>query len=212
MSKKYLWKSMRMGLKSEYGKINWKMGEWRKVTGELEMCENGFHASERIIDSMHHIAMECLAKVEVRGDHLEQSNKQCWEEMRIVKAWNWEKKDSVSLAIYATSLVLKNFEKVYPNDKRPRQAIQSARKWLKYPTEENRLAAGSAALSATWSVWSAAESAERSAAWSAESAAESAARSAAWSAAGSAAGSDKVLNKIEAWIKRRIKTLEEEKT
>jgi len=184
--KKHLWKSMRADLKSAHGNTKWKIGEWNKVEGELEMCNNGFHASEKILDSMNYVSMEILAKVEVRGKHSEQSDKQCWEEMRIVKAWKWEKKDSVALAVYASSLVLENFEKAYPNDKRPRQAIQAARRWLKHSTGKNRLAAESAAR-----------------------AARSAASSAAESAAKGAVASDKVLNKIEAWVKRRIKSSEE---
>ena len=180
MSEKYLWKSMRMGLKSAHGKINWEIGKWYKATGELEMCSNGFHASKKILDSMTYVNMECLAKVEVRGYHLEQSDKQCWEEMRIVKAWKWEKKDSVAMSVYAASLVLKNYENAYPDDKRPREAIRAARKWLKNPTEKNRLAAESAA------------SAARSAAWSAESAARSAAH-------------QKTMDKCEEFIQNRLK-------
>ena len=65
---------------------------------------------------------------------------------------------------------LKNFERDYPDDKRPREAIAVARRFdLGLATEEERSAAESAARSA------------------AESAAESAAWSAAWSAAESAA-------------------------
>ena len=62
---------------------------------------------------------------------------------------------SVKLAIFAAELVIKNFEDKYPNDKRPREAIEAAKKWLELQTTE----AASAARSAAWS----AESAERSA-------------------------------------------------
>ena len=76
--KTYLWKSMEKNLKSAYGKINWKVGEWQKIKGDLCMCDNGFHASEKILDSMSYVHMEILAKVEVRGDVKKQSDKQCW--------------------------------------------------------------------------------------------------------------------------------------
>lgn len=79
---------------------------------------------------------------------IEQDDKQCWEEMRIVKKVNWNKKDSVSLAIYAAELVIDNFEIRYPNDKRPREAIEAAKRWLKNPTEKNRSAAASMANAA----------------------------------------------------------------
>jgi len=224
----YLWKAMRKNLYSHYKKKKWQLGEWYKVKGTLEMCWNGFHASEKVIDSMGYVPMECLAKVEVRGDNEKQSDKQCWREMKIEKVYRWEKKDSVALSIYAAELVIKNFEKKYPSDKRPREAIQAAKKWLKNPTKKNQDAARSAesaawsAASAAWSAESAAWSA-RSAAWSAESAtwsarsAASATWSAAWSAAWSArsaasaasARSAAILDKIESWIQKRIKTLEE---
>ncbi len=88
-------------------------------------------------------------------------------------AWaNWtitkflSHKQAVQYACYSAKQSLHLFEKQFPKDKRPRKAILAALKWAKFPTEENRLAAESAARSA--------ESAE-SAAWSAARSAESAA-------------------------------------
>ena len=75
---------------------------------------------------------------------------------------------------------LSNFESVYPNDNRPRLAIEAKEKFIKGEITEEELSAADSAAS------SAAESAARSAAWSAESAAYSAAYSAARSAAWSA--------------------------
>ena len=121
------------------------------------------------------------------------------------------KEQNVAWSIKCAESVLSNFESVYPNDKRPRQALKAAQAYLNNPCEETQSAAESAAESAArsaWSAawaaaWSAAESAARSArsaarsarsaesaesaVWAAaRSAAESAARSAAWSAAESA--------------------------
>src|ERR1019366_3169361 len=92
---------------------------------------------------------------------------------------------SVILACECAKRVLVHFEKEYPKDMRPREAIDAALLYVQKPTAKNK----SAARSAAWSAARSAESAARSAAWSAESAAwsaawsaESAARSAAWSA------------------------------
>ena len=214
---KTLYKVFKKDLESNHGNIKWEVGKWQKHKGKLEMCYSGFHASENVVDAMSYTSAEEIALVEVKGKHLVQDDKQVWESMRIVKVSDWKKEDSVSLAIFAAELCIKNFEKECPDDKRPRNAIKAAKKWLKNPTEKNqsaawsawsaawsaaRSAAGSAAESAAWSARSAAGSAARSAAWSAarsvawsaaesvaRSAAESAARSAAWSAARSAAGS-----------------------
>jgi hypothetical protein len=103
----------------------------------------------------------------------------------------------VSYAVFAAEQVIANYEAVYPNDTRPRDAIEAAKKCISDPSEANKSAADSAAESAAESAarsaaWSAAESAARSAADSARSAwsaADSAARSAADSAARSAADS-----------------------
>ena len=179
---------MKAGLKSSKGNIKWEVGKWYKHDGEVSLCNGGFHASENIIDAMGFVNMGVLAKVEVKGKHEKQDDKQAWEYMKIVKAWKWEKKDSVALSIYAAELCIDNFEKKYPDDKRPRQAIEAAKKWLEDPTKANQIAAESAASAA----WSAA-----SAAWSA-----------AWSAAESAE-KQKILDKCHDWIVKRTKSLEE---
>jgi hypothetical protein len=102
--------------------------------------------------------------------------------------------------------VLPLWEAKYPDDKRPRQTIEVARRYAEgRATEEERAAAWAAARAAAWAAawdaarddawsaardaaWAAAWSAARDAAWSAaRDAAWCAARSAAWSAAGDAA-------------------------
>ena len=177
---------MKAGLKSSKGNIKWEVGKWYKHDGEVSLCNGGFHASENIIDAMGFVNMGVLAKVEVKGKHEKQDDKQAWEYMKIVKAWKWEKKDSVALSIYAAELCIDNFEKKYPDDKRPRQAIEAAKKWLEDPTKANQIAAENAAENAAWS----------------------AARSAAWSAAESAE-KQKILDKCHDWIVKRTKSLEE---
>ena len=180
-----LWKVFKADLKSNNGNVKWELNKWNCCPDKLAMCQSGFHCSKRIIDAMEYTNCEGITRVEVKGKHLKQPDKQVWEYMRIIKVYDWKKEDSVSLAIFAAELVIKNFEKEYPDDKRPREAIEAAKKYLKGKISRSAESAGSAARSA----WSAARSAES--AWSAEStwsAAESAAESAwsAWSAAGSA--------------------------
>lgn len=104
-------------------------------------------------------------------------------------------------ACFSAYQSLENFEKIYPNDKRPREAIEAALKWANDPTEANKSAVESAAMSVAMSVESvesaamsaamsveSAMAAAMSAAWSVESVAMSV-ESAAWSAAMSAARS-----------------------
>ena len=178
-------------IKSENGSppCYWKIGEWKKCDKNLRLCNDGFHCSKKPLDALRWVAGEILAIVETKGDVIKDTDKECWSNMRILKVYKWTKKDSVALSIYSAELVLKNYEKIYPDDDRPRKAIEAAKRVLEHDTAKNR--------SAAWS----AESAAESAAWSARSArsAESAARS-----AGSAA-----LNKINKWIIDHIKELKE---
>ena len=138
---KTLWKSMKAGLKSANGNIDWKIGEWQTVKLPLDICGNGFHASENVIDAMGYVPVEIIARVEVDGAHEEQEDKQCWERMRIIEVRIWEKADSVALAIFAAELVLENFERVFPEDKRPRLAIEAAKEWMRNPSESAESAA-----------------------------------------------------------------------
>ena len=82
------------------------------------------------------------------------------------------KKQNVQLAIYSAELVLPEFEKAYPDDARPRQAIEAAKAYLKRPCKQTKEAAGRAAEEAGRAAWAgragrAARAAE-DAAWAAE--------------------------------------------
>lgn len=195
MKKRY--KFLRENFKSNNGNETWKIGEWKKHNGELNMCYAGFHCSTEIGQAFSFVQGEILAEVEVRGKSIIENEKENWSEMRIIQAWKWQKTDSVSLAIFSARLCLKNFEKIYPDDKRPREAIKATEKWLEKSTKENEVAAEAAA--------GAAGAAAELAAWSAEAAARSArsAEAAAWSAA-----KKDNLQKIYKWFDKRINELE----
>ena len=119
-----------------------------------------------------------------------------WANWLIVRCM--DRKQYIRYAVYAAKQCLPNYEKVYPDDKRVRDAIKAAEKVIKNDTKENRSAA-ERARSAAWSAanvarraaWSAANVARSAAAWSAANAARSAAAAkseaaAAWSAAAAA--------------------------
>jgi hypothetical protein len=205
--KKLLWKSMKAGMTSGSGSLGpWKVGEWRKHDAPLEMCRAGFHASVRAIDAMQYVNCEVLALVEVKGKHLKQGDKQVWSGMRVVKAYRWTKPDSVAMAIFCAESIIGIFEKEYPDDKRPREAIEAAKAWLENPTEENRHAASAASAAYAYS----ASSAAYAAAYAAASAASSSAVSAFYAASASnAASAEETLDRIDAWIMKRVKTLKE---
>ena len=188
-----LYKFLRTDLKSDSGNISWKIGEWRHED-DLNICHHGFHGSKKILDALSYVKGEVLAVVEVKGKSIKQSDKECWSDMRVIHAYEWTKEESVRLAIFAAEQVIGIFEKKYPNDKRPREAIEAAKKYLENPSE----AAARAAWAAAWAAaaaaraaWAAAAAA-RAAAWAVEAAARAAAE--AWAEAAARA---------EAWARRR---------
>ena len=167
----YLWKSMQKGMKSSHGSIKWKKGKWF-IEDNISICNRGFHASENVIHAMGYVSCEVLAKVEVRGEVIRQDDKQVWSEMRIVEAYEWTKEDSVKLAIYAAELVIEIYEKKYPNDDRPRKAIEAAKAYLKTPSDAAADAATDAAAYATDAAAYAAYAAARAVAYAARAAAK----------------------------------------
>jgi len=148
------YKFIKQDMNSIKGGTKWRLKQWKKHKGEINLCQKGFHATRTALQSLDY-----------------------------PYGPRWF---TVEFAIKCAKRCLKNFEKEYPEDKRPREAIEATKNWLKKPTKKN----GSAARFAAESAWSAAWSARSagSAARSARSAAESAAMSA-WSAAMSAAES-----------------------
>lgn len=142
--------------KSEYRDHYWEMDKWYKTEGELEMCGNGFHCSKRIGDAFHHVQGNVLAEVECRGKNLKDDDKEVWEEMRVVRAWKWTKIDSVKLAIFTAEQVIDIFEGKYPEDDRPRKAIEAAKNFIKNPCEETQAVARNIwAAGDDWANWAA---------------------------------------------------------
>ena len=82
-----------------------------------------------------------VVKKLIKQDKLDWAN---WLIVRVMK-----RKQQIQYAIYAAEQVLDIFEKEYPDDKRPREAIGAAKKVLKNDTKENREAAASVAFVAS---------------------------------------------------------------
>ena len=165
----------------------------------LGMCNYGLHASVNPVDPLQYIYWDdaIICRVELSGKMIIGNDKICAENMKVL--WMAECDKTIhEFAVWCAEQCLHEFEKKYPDDLRPRQAIEAKRKWLKGEISNEELyAASSAASSAAWSAAS-------DSAWSAASdSAWSAASSAAWSAARSAASDaqnkqlTKMLNKLK---------------
>jgi len=78
-----------------------------------------------------------VVKALIEAEKLDWAN---WTIVRIM-----EYKQYVSYAVFTAEQVLDVFEKKYPDDKRPRTAIEAAKKCVNDPSDENKKAAATAA-------------------------------------------------------------------
>ena len=215
-------------MKSKNGDQKWEAGKWYKHEGKLSMCSSGFHACESPLSSLKYVYGDRWFEVQARGKIVRKGDKVVASAMRLVRELDVETL-LVPFSYLCARRVLKNFEEVFPNDDRPRKAIEATEAYVKCPCEKHKVAARSAARSAAWSVslsvaWSAnsAASFARSAARSAEFAARSAASfaaesarsadSAAWTAALSAksailSAEESAKSAERKWQKEQLKEL-----
>ena len=111
---------------SEHDGSPWEIKKWRAVKPpEREVI--GLNCSTFIQDALRYVNGTVLAKVQYTGKVIETQDKVTCEKMRITAAWEWGREQSVKMAIFSAEEVLPNFEKSFPDDKRPRQAIAAAR-------------------------------------------------------------------------------------
>ena len=158
-------------------------GKWMPKIDDIELCERGYHFFRR--EDLVYWLDEEIWEVKVRGDILFGDDKGVAQQARLIrKVETWNEKTARLFAADCAENVLHIWEKEYPEDKRPHDAIAAARSYAHGEiTFEEMSAAWYAARSASVSAWYAAGSAW----YAARSAAGYAARSAAGSAAGYAA-------------------------
>ena len=120
--------------------VKWKLDKWRKHSGRLEICQAGFHASEDPYDSLKYVYGPRWCMVEAKGKILKDSNKFVATEMRLVTELP-TKRIAVRFAVACARHTLDRFEVKFPNDKRPRNAIEAAEKWLNSPSQQAESAA-----------------------------------------------------------------------
>ena len=133
------------------------------------LCESGWHGVEEK-DVLKHLpgVGAVLYEVEVRGEVVRGGDKFCAESMRFKYVVGEATERNLRLFVCDVAEdVLSAFESKYPNDLRPRTAIEVSRRYALGEASRDELTA------ACWAARSAADSAARSAA-------DSAARSAAY--------------------------------
>ena len=146
--------------KSLNGNITWKLNEWQETQESLKLCESGFHACRTPLESLQFIYGDKFCIVEADGTIIDGDDKFVASRMRIIKELP-TKEIFVRFAIECAKHTLSNYEQMYPNDNRPRLAVEAAEECLLSNfSKESTLKAESAAWSAAKSAESA-ESAEK---------------------------------------------------
>lgn len=167
--------------------VEGKPGEWMPfIEGTLTPCKNGYHILT--INQLLPWLNEAIFEVEVKGEIVSQSDKSVCREARLLrKLETWNEQTARLFACDCVERVLPIFEKCYPNDQRPRQAITITRLFAEGKATQEELdvawvaawdvARAAALVAAQDTVWSGAWAA----AWKvARAAVQTAASSVAW--------------------------------
>ena len=160
---------------------SWTPGKWMpEVTGDLELCTNGYHLTdtEHLLDWLN----ATIYEAEPSEERIESDDKIVCRSVRLLRKMHWDDRVARLFACDCAERVLPIYEKDYPKDKRPRQAIEVARRYAEGKASDSELAAARAAAwaAARAAAWDAA----RAAAWdAARAAARDAAMDATWAAA-----------------------------
>ena len=164
----------------------WTPGEWMpEVRGNLEPCLNGYHVVT--LEQLPDWLGERIFEVEPGDEIVHEDNKSVTRTCRLTReCTGWDERTARLFACDCAEHVLSLYEAKYPDDGRPRKAIETARRYAEGKDAVEELAAEGAAA------WAAARAAEGAAAWAAARAAAwaaalAAARAAAWAAAWAAA-------------------------
>jgi hypothetical protein len=133
-----------------YQDVKWpkRVGAWTPDQVP-RLCSSGWHLATHEGIGEHCRIGAVLWIAEGRGKQVAVSDKVAFTSARLVsEVGTLTQPVAVRWAAECAKRVLKHYEAKYPEDKRPRLAIQAAMRWAKSPTEENRAAAYAAAYAA----------------------------------------------------------------
>ena len=99
-----------------------------KVLKKKKACKDAIRYFEKIASLQEYSLEEVI-------DHLLEKEKYNWAGWLISRMLN--KKKNVMFAVFSARLALHLFEKEYPDDDRPRKAIEAAERYVKRQTKKN---------------------------------------------------------------------------
>ena len=106
-----------------------KSGAWVRAEGPLVLCGNGVHLCDGERQLLSHLG-PTIWEAEVRGGRVDGNDKIVVREARLVRRIDqWNDRTARLFAALCAEHVLPIFEAVDPNDSRPRDAIEVARRF-----------------------------------------------------------------------------------
>ena len=133
-----------------YQGVKWpkRVGVWTPDAKPV-FCQSGWHLATHQGIAEYARTGAVLWIAEGRGASVAADDKVAFSSARLVsQVGTLTRVIAVQWAAECARRVLKHYEDRYPEDKRPREAIQAALKWAKDPTEANRADAANAAADA----------------------------------------------------------------
>jgi len=135
------------------GSGSWTLGEWKEVEGELVLCENGLHlcdGEEQLLEWLG----PAIYEAEYEGERLDGNDKAVVRRARIIRKLDtWNERTVRLFACDCAERVLHLYEEKYSDDKRPRHAIEIARRYVNGEVSRDEL----------YAAWAAARAAARAA-------------------------------------------------
>jgi hypothetical protein len=131
-----------------YQRVKWpkRVGVWTPDTTPV-ICVSGWHLATHQGIAEHARNGAVLWIAEGRGASVAADDKVAFSSARLVsQVGTLTQIIAVQWAAKCAKRVLRHYEDRYPEDKRPREAIQAALKWAKDPTEANRTTYADAAI------------------------------------------------------------------
>ena len=108
---------------------SWEPGEWREVEGKLIACQNGLHGCDGETQLPEWLG-PLICEMEYEGERIDADNKIVVRRARLTRiVETWDARTARLFACDCAERVLALFERVYPNDARPREAIETARRF-----------------------------------------------------------------------------------
>lgn len=165
---------------SQGSEAPWEFGVWKDVRGDLELCQNGYHACRNPLHSLNYIYGNSRFVLVEAEDILYGADKFVARRMKLVKEIRPANEIMVRFAIACAKNVLYLFEQQFPADDRPRIAVYAAETAEVTAAD---YAARAAVYAADYAARTAARAAARTAARTAVYAAHAAVYAAAYAAA-----------------------------